>query len=153
MRVLALDLGSVTGYALLHEDPAPTAAGRFGSWDFDKAEPREARLASLFVTVQVYIRHHKPDVVIYERPFARGLHATRSLWGMAGVVEAVTTLEKLPVLDQVPSKIKKWATGKGTADKDAMIAEAKRRGHNVADDHQADAVLLGLYALDVMEIV
>ena len=36
--------------------------------------------------------------------------------------------------------IKKHATGKGNASKDDMIASVRLRGHNPADDNEADAL-------------
>jgi len=41
--------------------------------------------------------------------------------------------------------IKRHATGKGNADKDAMIAAA--RGFSPADDNEADAIALLLWAI------
>lgn len=38
-----------------------------------------------------------------------------------------------------PTEIKKHATGKGNANKDAMIAAAGARGWSVVDDNEADA--------------
>ena len=37
------------------------------------------------------------DLIIYERPFARGQHATRSLWGIAGIIDAMARDEILEV--------------------------------------------------------
>lgn len=86
------------------------------------------------------------DLVIYERPFARGADATRSLWGLAGVIEALATHYGWPVTDQVPKPIKKWATGNHAASKDDMIAAANRLGYIVANEHEADAACLLEYA-------
>ena len=86
------------------------------------------------------------DCVVYERPFARGFDATRSLWGIAGMVEAMATHHGWPVTDQVPKPIKKWATGNANATKDEMIAAANRYGYVVANEHEADAAMLLEYA-------
>jgi hypothetical protein len=43
--------------------------------------------------------------------------------------------------------IKRHATGKGNADKDAMIAAARARGFSPADDNEADAIALLLWAI------
>ena len=42
--------------------------------------------------------------------------------------------------------IKRFATGKGNADKAAMVAAMKARGFNPADDNEADALALLLWA-------
>jgi len=91
------------------------------------------------------------DLVIYERPFARGLAATRMLWGMAGILEAVATHYGYPVLSIVPTTVKKWATGKGVASKEEMIKAAQRLGYAGENEHEADAFCLLQYALATAE--
>ena len=38
--------------------------------------------------------------------------------------------------------IKKHATGKGNASKEAMLASARSKGHDPSDDNEADALAL-----------
>ena len=45
--------------------------------------------------------------------------------------------ESVPV-----GEIKRYWTGKGNAKKEAMIAEAVRRGYEPADDNEADALAI-----------
>lgn len=89
---------------------------------------------------------HGADVVIYETPFARGRDATRSLWGMAGVLEAEATKMGLPVVDAAVATIKKFATGHGHSPKDGMIEAARKLGYVGSDEHEADAYCLLKYA-------
>lgn len=79
------------------------------------------------------------DAVVYERPFARGFHATRSLWGLAGILEAVAHDAGAAVLDITPSEIKKFATGSGRASKEDMILFASTTGYAGDNEHEADA--------------
>ncbi|MEY3082847.1 MAG: hypothetical protein RJA94_2832, partial [Pseudomonadota bacterium] len=44
--------------------------------------------------------------------------------------------------------IKRFATGKGNADKQAMIAAVRERGFESADDNEADAIAILLWALE-----
>ena len=44
--------------------------------------------------------------------------------------------------------IKRFATGKGNADKTAMTATMRARGFAPADDNEADAIALLLWATD-----
>jgi Holliday junction resolvasome RuvABC endonuclease subunit len=44
--------------------------------------------------------------------------------------------------------IKKHATGKGNANKAAMIAATKAKGFNPADDNEADAIAILLWAIE-----
>ena len=51
--------------------------------------------------------------------------------------------------DGVPvGTIKRHATGKGNADKEAMIAAARARGFSPADDNEADAIAILFWALE-----
>lgn len=81
----------------------------------------------------------RPDVVVYERPFARGQAATRSLWGVVGLLEACAGAWGLPVIDYTPGEIKKFATGKGDASKDDMTFAAQLMGYDGENEHEADA--------------
>ena len=86
------------------------------------------------------------DAFVYETPFARGRDATRSLWGMAGVLEAEVTEMGLPMVDVAVATIKKFATGKGNGPKVSMIAAAQRLGYRGHNEHEADAYCLLKYS-------
>ena len=88
----------------------------------------------------------KLDAVIYETPFARGRDATRSLWGIAALIEAEASRCGVPVVDAAVPTIKKFATGSGRASKEEMIAAAKKFGYKGDNEHEADAVCLLKYA-------
>lgn len=85
------------------------------------------------------------DVVIYERPFARGFDATRSLWGVAALIEA-TAGPYAYVTDATPTEIKKWVTGKGSGGKPDMLLFAFTLGYGGDNEHEADAFGLLRYA-------
>lgn len=79
------------------------------------------------------------DVIAYERPFVRGQDATRSLWGIAGMIEGRAGVDGYRVVDYGPSEIKLWAAGHGGADKNAMTAAAQMWGYPGTNEHEADA--------------
>lgn len=87
------------------------------------------------------------DVVHYERPFARGQAATRSLWGVAGVLEAAATINGWATLDSTPVEIKKFA-GNAKASKDQMSVFAQAQGYRGTNEHEADAFLGLKYAIN-----
>lgn len=94
----------------------------------------------------------KLDVVVYERPFVRGRDATRCLWGLAGMVEGIFG-DYAAILDVTPAGIKAWATGSGKASKEDMIRAADRLiGRTPRTEHEADAILLGLYTHEKAEV-
>ncbi len=146
MTILALDLGKHMGVAYQGDD-GPHAF----SWLL-RGVNREQRLAALADYLDLLLKAPKGfDVVVYERPFARGLHATRSLWGYAGVIEAIATKHGCAVLDILPSSIKKHATGSGRASKEDMIAWAKKTHSLKLDEHAADALAVLDYGTKNME--
>lgn len=107
---------------------------------------RAARLAGIMRDLPNVIGNKKFDVLVYETPFARGRDATRSMWGIAGILEACATAGGMAVVDVAVPTIKKFATGDGHAPKDAMIVAAKRFGYKGSSEHEADAVCLLRYA-------
>jgi len=58
-------------------------------------------------------------------------------------------VETMPVHTAV---LKKWTTGKGNANKEAMIEAARARGWEPADDNEADAQLLLEYSIENLNI-
>ncbi len=148
--ILALDLGAKTGWCLLFDGKVYGDTKHFPG-------DRHARLRAFHDWLHGVLAQFDPDVVAYERPFARGLAATRSLWGMAGVVEAVAG-DFAAILDVNTQTLKAWArakTGIGPASdkKAATTAVAtKRLGHAPVDDNHADAVALAFYVREKMKV-
>lgn len=117
---------------------------------------REWRFASLMdqLSAVFELRATHIDTVLYERPFGRGMDATRCLWGIAGIIEAVATKHGCAVLDIDNMTLKKWALGSagGERNKEPMIAKAAELGYSDLNEHEADAVLLYRYGLDKIEV-
>lgn len=145
MTLLALDLGtnlgwarlqgrSVTGYGTVH--CAPTTRRPFGRWtkfrDFILAE----------------IREHRIDVIAYELPIAHSsnpgqFRTVQVFGGFLAQLEAIADAngwdaKRLQGYDLAKAK-KAW-TGSGAANKDHMVAEARRRGFRPDTDNAADAL-------------
>ena len=141
IKVIAFDLGKNFAYA-------HNLGGKlFSKHILLKGDSRAHRLgylngylAELFKTLNAL------EAVIYETPFARGRDATRSLWGIAGIIEACASTANLPVVDAAVPTIKKFATGHGKGPKVDMIAAAQRFGYVGDNEHEADAVCLLKYA-------
>lgn len=144
-KVVAFDLGATFAWA--------TNMHRRKRWQVVKLEGIRAHRLAAFAA---FLRENggwlaKADAVVYETPFARGRDATRSLWGMAGVLEAGATELGLPVVDVAVPTIKKFAAGSGHAPKDAMVAAARRLGYRGSNEHEADAWCLLKYAEENLE--
>jgi Holliday junction resolvasome RuvABC endonuclease subunit len=91
----------------------------------------------------------KPDLIAYEQAHFRGGAATEICVGLqtrAQEIAAERGIESAPVKTNV---LKKWATGKGNAGKgEMMTAAGKHLGRPPMDDNEADAVLVGMWAVD-----
>ena len=146
--ILAIDLGTTTGWALRTGDGqvvSGTAAfrpGRFegGGMRFLRFRGWLDEMASTSgMPTAIYFEEVRRHVGVDAAHVYGGLMATLSAWcEQRGVPYA-----GVPV-----GTIKKHATGKGNADKAAMIAAAKACGFNPADDNEADALALLAWATD-----
>lgn len=145
--VLALDLGTTTGWALQAADGLITSGTvsfrpsrydgggmrylRFRGWLDQLGRDAGPITAIHFEEVR---RHVGTDAAhVYG-----GLLATLTSW--AEVVGSA--YQGVPV-----GTIKRHATGKGNADKAAMMAAARSRGFSPSDDNEADAIAILLWAL------
>ena len=68
--------------------------------------------------------------------------------GLMATLTAWCEHHKIPYQGVPVGTIKKHATGKGNADKVAMIDAIRLRGHPVTDDNEADALALLYWALE-----
>ena len=140
MNILALDLAlTTTGYAF------PSGPGTFSPPT--KADRGMARLA--WIRDEVMTLAEGADLVVLEGySFAsRGRqHATGEL---GGVVRLALWERAVPVVEVPPSSLKKYATGRGNAPKDQVLAAAIRRlGFKGHDHNEADALWLRTMARD-----
>lgn len=77
------------------------------------------------------------DVAIGTYPMA-----AQALSRMHGVLLLTAHTHNVPVARVNPTRLKRYATGRGNADKDAMVAAARAAGAHVAGHDEADAWLL-----------
>lgn len=144
MRTLALDLGTRTGWAVF--DNGHLIAS--GTWTlqndrqrrFEGAGVKWLRLRRL-LDEMTDIEH----VAIEEVRRHMGVDAAHAYGGALAVVTAWCEAMQVPYESYPVASIKKHATGKGNAKKDAMMAAATARwpGVQLEDDNQADAMWLG----------
>lgn len=148
MKIAAFDLGSTMAVAHnLYE--TPHAEHHFFSGDRPQRASQTLHwLEGVFAQARV---RGGLDAVVYERPFARGMHATRSLWGLAGLLEALAERDGVPCIDITPKEIKKHATGGGDASKADMILCASLSGYPGDNEHEADAWCLLRMAEDTLK--
>lgn len=149
--VLAFDLGGTIGWSFVDDDGA---VADFGEQKLtSKNSVRGTRFLRLKKLATELVIQLEPDYMIYERPFHQGLDATRCLWGYAAVLELVAEEQGIASIDELPGKIKAFALGpKPGSGKDKMIAAAEKRvGAFDLNEHESDAIWLGLYAHATVE--
>jgi Holliday junction resolvasome RuvABC endonuclease subunit len=139
---LALDLGTNTGYALANDAGESIIVGT-QNLKPSRHESEGVRYLKFQQSLSM-IHETVPINRVYYEAVERhaGTIAAHVYGGLRGVLVAWCESNKI-LYEGVPvGTIKKFWTGKGNAKKDAMIAEAVRRGIKVRNDNEADAVAL-----------
>ena len=150
--ILALDLGTHTGWALYQLDGTITSGtGHFKPQRFEGGGMRYLRfkrwLAEL-LTTSVHI-----NAVYFEEVRRHaGVDAAHAYGGFMGHLTAWCEHHNIPYQGVPVGTIKKHATGKGNASKGEMIVAARARGHSPADDNEADALALLHWAIETQEV-
>ena len=146
--ILALDLGTTTGWAIRTAEgvilsgtvsfrPSRYDGGgmrylRFRTWLEELAEDAGGLTSVWFEEVR---RH-------------AGTDAAHTYGGFLATLTSWCEQRCLPYQGVPVGTIKRHATGKGNADKPAMLAAARARGFSPADDNEADAIALLLWAIE-----
>lgn len=142
MSTLALDLGTSTGFALLH----PTGVCISGTWDFS-VNKRIESVGMRFIRFREQLDIMRRDSgvkMIYFEEVRRHLGTTAAhvYGGFLAVLQAWCVDNRVEYQSVPVGEIKEFWTGNGKASKDAMIAEARRRGYDPCDDNEADAIAI-----------
>jgi crossover junction endodeoxyribonuclease RuvC len=88
------------------------------------------------------------DLVVLEGPGFNAAHSPQhSLGELAGVVKVCLLQWEVPFVLVSPQQLKKFATGRGNATKDAVLAAAVRDGSAAETNDEADAWWLRVMAL------
>lgn len=87
---------------------------------------------------------YQPDLAVLEgyAPHSIGTLSTIRLAELGGVLRLTLFEHGVPYVEVPPSRLQRYGTGRGGADKDAMVAAARAAGAEVAGDDEADAWLL-----------
>ena len=102
------------------------------------------RVVRFKAKVRELIQLESIDLIAYERP--AGMHKSSIMVAseMVGVLKDLCIELNIDLACYSASEIKKFATGKGNANKEAMIEAATKLGYNPQDDNEADAIHLYL---------
>lgn len=146
--ILALDLGTTTGWALRSTDGLITSGTvSFRPGRFDGGGMRYLRFANWLAEID---RLSGPLAAIWFEEVRRhvGTDAAHVYGGLMATLTAWAELHGVPYQGVPVGTIKRHVTGKGNANKDAMIAATRARGFSPANDNEADAIALLLWATE-----
>lgn len=160
MKILALDLGSKTGWATHEHGHITSGVREFKADRFEGGGMRYLKFKNWLSTIKDMLKG--VDLVMFEEvrnhssPGKGGgrsfnVDAAHAYGGFMASLTAWCEAEKIPYQGVPVGTIKKHATGKGNVGKEQMIAAMRKKGHpDLKDDNEADALAILYYALDVM---
>lgn len=143
MRILALDLATKTGWAV---SDGPSGVETFA---VRRGESPGMRFVRFRAWCGKVCETWRPGLVVYEQAHHRGGAPTEVAIGLVTSVQEICAERGIEHTSIHTSKIKQHATGKGNANKEAMVtaAEARWPSLTIIDDNHADA----LWLLDLAE--
>jgi len=160
MKILALDLGSRTGWATSASGHITSGFHEFKPDRFEGGGMRYLKFKNWLNQIQEHVRgvdlvmfeevrnHSNPSKKRGGRSF--NVDAAHAYGGFMAHLTAWCEAEKIPYQGVPVGTIKKHATGKGNAGKDQMIQAIRKKGHyDLQDDNEADALAILYYALDL----
>ncbi len=154
-KLLALDLSSNVGWALLERGVHP----RFGTERLPPGlgDQQGARFSRLLAWLDDMHATHHVDAVAYERPIlprksgdlATTMETLTLLWGLCTIVQLFAWDNHMRCIACPVEQAKITLTGSKHAKKDDMVhAAMSTMNWKVANDHEADAGAVGLWAYE-----
>ena len=144
--ILALDLGTTTGWAMrLADGSIVSGTVAFRPGRFEGGGMRYLRFRSW---LDHLLGGAKGINAVYFEEVRRhaGTDAAHIFGGFLAHLSAWCELKQIPYQGVPVGTIKRHATGKGNAGKDAVIAAMQGRGFNPEDDNEADALAILYWA-------
>lgn len=147
--VIGLDCSlSCTGLAILYPDqPARVLCHKS-----DSKRPLDHRLHGLYAWLKLELLNEKPVGVFIERPFEHGKGP--SAWKNGTPLAMALLLVSQRRWDWsfiAPMQRAKYATGKGNAGKDEVLAAAIRKfGYQGSSNDEADALVIAYLGLELL---
>ncbi len=150
--ILALDLGTTTGWALRdHTGHITSGAERFRPQRFEGGGMRFLRFRRWMSEIQKSVSEIQ---FLYFEEVRRhaGVDAAHAYGGFMAQLTAWCEHHGIPYQGVPVGTIKKHATGKGNAGKQEMVAAMQALGFRPADDNEADALALLMWAIATQEV-
>jgi crossover junction endodeoxyribonuclease RuvC len=140
MSLLCTDLGTTTGYKVGTQQSSVS-----GTFDLKPSRWEGGGMRGVKFRNKLNEMHAAFGItrVAYEEVHRhRGTDAAHIYGGLLMILTGWCEENGIPYEGVGVGQIKKFWTGKGNADKAAMIAECERRGFAPQDDNEADAIAL-----------
>lgn len=146
--ILSMDLGTTTGWALLTlSDSIVSGTISFKPQRFEGGGMRYLRFKKWLD--EILGTNGNISAVYFEEVRRHmGVDAAHAYGGFMAHLTAWCETHSIPYQGVPVGTIKRHATGKGNANKDAVIASVLRRGHRPKDDNEADAIAILYWAID-----
>jgi Holliday junction resolvasome RuvABC endonuclease subunit len=150
--VLALDLGTQTGWALRSPDRTVISGSEaFKPGRFEGGGMRFLRFKRWLTELKATVEGL--DAVFFEEVRRHaGVDAAHAYGGFMAHLTAWCEHHQIPYQGVPVGTIKKHATGKGNADKQAVLTAIRARGYAPSDDNEADALALLLWVVDTRQM-
>lgn len=142
--ILGLDVATKTGWCLMRGGKVYES----GVQDFSKrrGESNGAMYLRFRTWFKSLLLNHQIKIVIYEYTFSKSQAASEILTNLRGRIQEECAALSVEFAAVPATTLKKWATGKGNADKDQMMARAVAYlGRPPIDDNEADAVMVSAW--------
>lgn len=150
MRILAFDLATKCGWAFKEE--SKRAKHGTESLENKKWDGAGMRFVKFIKFVHDLLEKYKPELVVFEGVRRhRGTDAAHIYGGFMATLQTICESNNVPYTAYGVTEIKKFWTGQGYADKQAMINVATDRGYNPEDDNAADALAILFFALEKLD--
>lgn len=144
--IIALDLGTTTGWAMLSDGVITSGTASFRPSRYDGGGMRYLRFRDWLEQLRRYAG--LVGVVYFEEVRRHaGVDAAHIYGGFLATLTGWCEHRVIPYQGVPVGTIKKFIAGKGNADKEAVIAAVRARGFNPADDNEADAIAILLWAM------
>ena len=146
-RVLALDLATTTGFALIGSGIITSGSQYFGT-KVKKGQPHPPaglQFAQFENWLKNHLRDDKPLEIAYEEVFRwMSSSAAHVFCGLRAIMLKEALRAGIPCFAYSPTTIKKDFTGAGNAKKEVMIATALMRwpGLDYTDDNEIDSIAI-----------
>ena len=146
MVILALDLGTQTGWAL-RQTSGITSGTTTASGSVSFAGNKRAGFGVRFLNFQRWLvgmlEKHRVDMVVFEAVYNHaGTYAAHVYGGFAAQLAVICEEQQIPYRGFGVKTIKKFITGNGNASKQDVINAVQTRGYRPHDDNEADAIAL-----------